>query len=82
MTHDAETLVLRAVLGALLAFIVGNGTSYLIFGLHAASKADVDRLEQGQHGIEQRLGERIQSLEQTVNEMKGVLRGKGIDNGQ
>lgn len=74
-----EVFILRAVLAALLTFLLGNGTSYLVFGLHAASRADVEKIAAGQQQLGDRLGDRIDKLEQTVNEMKGVLRGKGID---
>ena len=76
---NGEKWILRTVVAALFSFMVGNGTSYLLFGLHTASRKDVADLGVSIDKRITTLEGKVDALETAENQMAGVLRAKGID---
>jgi len=66
----------RGIALALLTFVFGNGVSYVVFGLHTASKSDVDRVNTQLSDRLRTLESNDNALESTVNQMIGALRVK------
>lgn len=69
----------RALALALLTFILGNGVSFVVFGLHAASKMDLEKSTEAAEERSSRIEDRLESVERAVNYMGGELESHGID---
>lgn len=65
---------------ALLTFILGNGTSYLVFGLHTVSAAQFQSQASAQDAREAAIEARLQLLEKSFNYLAGEIHAKGLDN--
>lgn len=78
-TVEAQLYFWRGAAIALLTFILGNGTSYLVFGLHAATRHDLELVDDRAQGRSTRLEDRMGAVERSVNFLAGELHGKGID---
>jgi hypothetical protein len=76
-TVEAQLQFWRAAAIALLTFILGNGTSYLVFGLHAASRHDLELVNTAADGRSARLEDRMVHVEQGLNFLAGELHAKG-----
>lgn len=63
----------------LLSFLFGNGTSYLAFGLHTATRSDVEKADQAQTDRTVALESRMTALEKSMNYLTGELHTKGLD---
>lgn len=63
----------------MISFLVGNGTSYLAFGLHTATKADVEKSDQAQSDRSSALEARMLKMEEALNYLAGTVHQKGLD---
>lgn len=78
-TVEAQLYFWRAAAIALLTFILGNGTSYLVFGLHTANKHDLELATQAASDRSTRLEGRMGQVEHTLDFLAGELHERGLD---
>ena len=78
-TVEAQLYFWRAAALALLTFILGNGTSFLVFGLHTASRHDLELADQAASDRSARIEDRLGAVENELHFLSGELRAKGID---
>lgn len=71
----------RSATAALMMFILGNGVSYIVFGLKTASKEDLDRVVTIQNNQIDNLSQQLQVLNRTVQEQTGELRARHMISG-
>lgn len=63
----------RSAFFLLLSFVLGNGVSFLLFGVHTASKSDLDAAQQAQTGQYNLLSARVGLIESSITRLTAQL---------
>lgn len=63
----------RALFFLLLSFVLGNGCSFLLFGVHTASKSDLDASTAAQKVQTDQLSARVSLVESSVTRLTAQL---------
>lgn len=62
----------------LIMFILGNGVAFVSFGLNTASKQELAKAIEQQNAQSAALQKQLVSLDNSMNELVGYLRGKKV----
>ena len=77
---ESQKLVLwRSVALALMTFIMGAAIPMFTFGWRAATRADIQAVQQAQAAHDQKIEDRLEGMEKAVNYMAGEIHSAGLD---